>query len=107
MKTLNKIFYLISDESISTLRGQSVVLTCPIDVTSCGELHSVKWFKGNDRVAVVSGDGTVENVEGQYSGRWVVFNFVYFGILFVEFFVFNLWHKNIWAENGVEIFKVI
>lgn len=45
------------------------MLTCPIDVTSCGELHSVKWFKGNDRVAVVSGDGTVENVEGQYSGR--------------------------------------
>lgn len=63
------MFFSFSDETVSTLRGQSVVLTCPIDVKSCGELHSVKWFKGNERVAVVSGDGTVENVEGQYSGR--------------------------------------
>ena len=62
------IVFLIPDE-VSKLRGESVVLTCPIDVTSCGELHSVKWFKGNERVAVVSGDGTVENVESQYSGR--------------------------------------
>lgn len=58
-----------SDEPVAKLRGEAVVLTCPIDVAACGELHSVKWFKGSDRVAVVSGDGSVENVEGEYSGR--------------------------------------
>ncbi|KAJ6649402.1 hypothetical protein Bhyg_04636 [Pseudolycoriella hygida] len=62
---------IITGETVSTLRGQSVVLTCPIDITSCGDLHSVKWFKGNDRVAVVSGDGDVSNVEGQYTERGV------------------------------------
>lgn len=60
---------LVPDEMVLVHRGQPVVLTCPIDVTSCGELHSVKWFKGNDRVAVVSGDGIVENIEGQFSKR--------------------------------------
>ncbi|XP_037031703.1 hemicentin-2 isoform X5 [Bradysia coprophila] len=60
------------DETVSTLRGQSVVLTCPIDITSCGDLHSVKWFKGNERVAVVSGDGDVSNVEGQFTGRMTI-----------------------------------
>lgn len=60
---------LFTDELVSKLRGEAVVLTCPIDVTSCGELHSVKWFKGRDRVAVVSGDGAIENVEGNFSER--------------------------------------
>lgn len=65
----NSSFSLVPDEMVSAHRGQPVVLTCPIDVPSCGELHSVKWFKGSDRVAVVSGDGIVENVEGQFSKR--------------------------------------
>lgn len=70
-------FFYIPDETVSTLRGQSVVLTCPIDITSCGDLHSVKWFKGNDRVAVVSGDGDVSNVEGQFTGRYVFINILF------------------------------
>lgn len=44
-------------------------LTCPIDVDTCGELHSLKWFKGTDRIAVVSGDGEVAKVEGSYNDR--------------------------------------
>lgn len=40
-------------------------------MNACGELHSVKWFKGNDRIAVVSGDGEVANVEGELQGRLV------------------------------------
>lgn len=59
----------VSDVTISKLRGQTIILTCPIDIKTCGELHSVKWFKGNDRVAVVSGNGEVANVEGDYLGR--------------------------------------
>lgn len=59
----------ISDKTISKLRSQSVVLACPIDTINCGELHLVEWLKGGFRVAVVSGNGEVANVEGQYSGR--------------------------------------
>ncbi|XP_055692645.1 hemicentin-1 isoform X4 [Lutzomyia longipalpis] len=57
------------DESISSLRGHSVVLTCPMDVSSCGDLHSVKWFKGSDRIAVVSGNGEVVNIFSDYNSR--------------------------------------
>lgn len=56
-------------EEISKLRGHTATLECPIDVKSCGNLHSLKWFKGDDRVAVVSGNGELANVEGPYSGR--------------------------------------
>lgn len=65
-------FYcLITDDVLIKTRGQSVTLECPLDVNACGELHSVKWFKGNDRIAVVSGDGEVANVEGELQGRLV------------------------------------
>lgn len=64
------IFILFfTDESVSIFRGQPGTLTCPIDVKSCGELHSVKWFKGNERIAVLSGSGEVANVEGEFVGR--------------------------------------
>lgn len=54
-------------EEISKLRGHTATLECPIDVKSCGNLHSLKWFKGDDRVALVTASGT--SVEGPYSGR--------------------------------------
>ena len=33
------------------MRGQLVTLTCPIDAQNCGELHSIKWFKGTELLA--------------------------------------------------------
>uniref|UniRef100_A0A182P6J4 Ig-like domain-containing protein n=1 Tax=Anopheles epiroticus TaxID=199890 RepID=A0A182P6J4_9DIPT len=57
------------DERISVLRGDKVELACPIDIATCGELHSLKWFKGTERIAVVSGDGEVAKVEGSYNDR--------------------------------------
>lgn len=62
-------FFCITDKTISKSRGHTVALECPIDVQSCGNLHSVKWFRGNDRVAVVSGNGSLTHVEGAHSGR--------------------------------------
>lgn len=59
----------LSDKTISKSRGHTVALECPIDIQSCGSLHSLKWFRGNDRVALVPGDGGNPNVEGPYSGR--------------------------------------
>ncbi|XP_058118520.1 hemicentin-1 [Anopheles ziemanni] len=57
------------DGTISVLRGEKVELACPIDIATCGELHSLKWFKGTERIAVVSGDGEVAKVEGSYNDR--------------------------------------
>lgn len=61
--------FFVSDKTISESRGHTVELKCPIDLKSCGSLHSVKWFKGEERVAIISGDGEIANVEGPYSGR--------------------------------------
>ncbi|XP_055619524.1 hemicentin-1 isoform X2 [Toxorhynchites rutilus septentrionalis] len=63
----NKV--LCQDETVSVLRSEKVELTCLIDIATCGELHSLKWFKGTDRIAVVSGDGEVAKVEGSYNDR--------------------------------------
>ncbi|XP_058834264.1 hemicentin-1 isoform X3 [Topomyia yanbarensis] len=60
---------LCQDESVSVLRSEKVELTCPIDIATCGELHSLKWFRGQHRIAVVSGDGEVAKVEGGYKDR--------------------------------------
>uniref|UniRef100_A0A182Y1N1 Ig-like domain-containing protein n=1 Tax=Anopheles stephensi TaxID=30069 RepID=A0A182Y1N1_ANOST len=59
----------LMNEKISVLRGEKVELACPIDIATCGELHSLKWFKGTERIAVVSGDGEVAKVEGSYNDR--------------------------------------
>lgn len=59
----------IADETISSLWEKSITLTCPFDVTSCGELHSIKWTRGRETIAVVSGDGQVVNVNPSYESR--------------------------------------
>lgn len=59
----------VSDETISSLWEKKVTLTCPFDVTSCGELHSIKWTKGRETIAVVSGDGQLVNVNPSYDPR--------------------------------------
>lgn len=66
---IKRRFFVDADDTILKLRGESATLSCPIDAATCGELHSIKWFKGSDRVAVVSGDGSVQNVEGAFSGK--------------------------------------
>ncbi|XP_065086926.1 hemicentin-1 isoform X2 [Ochlerotatus camptorhynchus] len=66
---LNKVLCQVPDETVQVLRSEKVELTCPIDIETCGELHSLKWFKGTDRIAVVSGDGEVAKVEGSYNDR--------------------------------------
>nr|XP_029731892.1 hemicentin-1 isoform X2 [Aedes albopictus] len=66
---LNEVLCQVPDETVKVLRSEKVELICPIDIDTCGELHSLKWFKGTDRIAVVSGDGEVAKVEGSYNDR--------------------------------------
>lgn len=60
----------------SVSRGQSATLTCPIDITNCGELHSIKWFKGSERIGVASGDGKFSQVEGSFSDRYSILLYI-------------------------------
>lgn len=64
------VFVLSEQTKISVWKQQPVVLSCKIDPEKCGELHSVKWQKGdNSRVAVVSGNGEISIIEDQYKDR--------------------------------------
>lgn len=63
------VYSSIADETIPSLWEKTVTLTCPFDVSSCGELHSIKWTKGRETIALVSGDGQVVNVHPSYSPR--------------------------------------
>lgn len=53
------------------LIGEKTILECPIDISTCGTLHSVKWFKGNERIAVVSGEGNFVSIDGDQKDRLV------------------------------------
>jgi hypothetical protein len=62
----------ISD--IYVLENQSTILSCPIEATSCGELYSIRWFRGADQnskedIAVASGNGSFTNVLDPFKER--------------------------------------
>lgn len=66
---IDKKKILSSDQPQYVIRGKTTNLTCPIDITNCGELHSIKWFMGDIQIAVVSGDGEIRKVEEAYADR--------------------------------------
>lgn len=73
MMTMTMIMTTESTSQLYVPRGQSTSLTCPLETTTCGELHSITWFKGGtERIAVASGDGKFTQVEGTFSDRYVV-----------------------------------
>ncbi|KAI8433700.1 hypothetical protein MSG28_015695 [Choristoneura fumiferana] len=41
-------------EQASALVGDTATLKCRIDVAACGEMHSVKWYKDDERIYVFS-----------------------------------------------------
>jgi hypothetical protein len=61
--------YIFLDNTQYIIRGQSTSLTCPIDDRNCGELHSIKWFRGQTRIGVASGDKEVRRIEDEFSDR--------------------------------------
>ncbi|KAL0810649.1 hypothetical protein ABMA28_010756, partial [Loxostege sticticalis] len=50
----------------SAIVGATARLRCRIDGKSCGEMHSIKWYKADARVYVYSaaGDAPVSRPEG-------------------------------------------
>lgn len=67
LKFFSIIFF--SDETISEREGNTVVLTCPVDIDSCGDLHSLNWFKGEQRIAVFLHDENSTNIISEYKDR--------------------------------------
>ncbi|XP_067643045.1 uncharacterized protein nrm isoform X2 [Eurosta solidaginis] len=58
------------DESISEHEGKSVVIPCPVNKDKCGNLHSINWFKGDDRIAaMLLGDSNVTSVSDEFANR--------------------------------------
>ncbi|XP_032573485.1 uncharacterized protein LOC6620129 isoform X3 [Drosophila sechellia] len=61
------------DTTISQQESQSVVLPCPVDAEKCGKLHSLNWFKGDDRIAaMLLGDSNVTSVNKEFDERVTV-----------------------------------
>ncbi|XP_041564220.1 uncharacterized protein LOC108136874 isoform X3 [Drosophila elegans] len=61
------------DTTISEQESQSVVLPCPVNEDKCGKLHSLNWFKGDDRIAaMLLGDNNVTSVNKEFEERVTV-----------------------------------
>lgn len=60
----------ILDQTISEQESKSVVLQCPVNEDKCGKLHSLNWFKGDDRIAaMLLGENNATSVNKEFEGR--------------------------------------
>ncbi|KAH8322053.1 hypothetical protein KR059_001059, partial [Drosophila kikkawai] len=61
------------DEIISEQESKSVVLQCPVNEDKCGKLHSLNWFKGDDRIAaMLLGENNATSVNKDFEERVTV-----------------------------------
>lgn len=57
-------------EDLSGLAGQEVSVPCSVDVATCGDFHSVKWYRESQRVFVYSELANLERSEGSLTNRY-------------------------------------
>lgn len=62
--------------------GLSVSLPCRVDTAQCGELHSVKWYRDNQRIYVFSHVAGIARPEGDGSDRSVNILYVNPGVIY-------------------------
>ncbi|XP_059487909.1 uncharacterized protein LOC132203822 isoform X10 [Neocloeon triangulifer] len=60
---------LNTQADIAGLVGDTMLLPCEIDTGKCGELHSIKWYRGSSRIFVFSEAAKIARAEGEYAGR--------------------------------------
>lgn len=60
---------LNTQADIAGLVGDTMLLPCEIDTAKCGELHSIKWYRGSSRIYVFSENANIAKAEGEYAGR--------------------------------------
>ena len=51
------------------LAGHEASLGCSVDVASCGDFHSVKWYRESQRIFVFSELANLERSEGFLTNR--------------------------------------
>ncbi|TDG39892.1 hypothetical protein AWZ03_013686, partial [Drosophila navojoa] len=65
--------FLYAYRTISEHENKNVVLPCPVNEQKCGKLHSLNWFKGDDRIAaMLLGDSNVTSVNDEFKNRVTV-----------------------------------
>ncbi|XP_037890321.1 uncharacterized protein LOC119637932 isoform X6 [Glossina fuscipes] len=61
---------LAVDQVISEQEGKTVIVPCPVNREKCGELHSLNWFKGDNRIAaMLLDDSNVTSVAAEFEDR--------------------------------------
>ncbi|KAH8233853.1 hypothetical protein KR032_000185, partial [Drosophila birchii] len=61
------------DNIISEQESKSVVLQCPVNEDKCGKIHSLNWFKGDDRIAaMLLGENNATSVNKKFKERVTV-----------------------------------
>ncbi|KAG7159602.1 Titin-like 13, partial [Homarus americanus] len=66
---------LVRRYDVLGLAGENVHLPCEVDKASCGDFHSIKWYKGNDRVFIFSDTANVKRAEGPLLDRTHISSF--------------------------------
>lgn len=74
LRFCNAFSLLFSDATteIKAFAGSSVDLPCKVDVSQCGDLHSVKWYRDTSRIYVFSQVGGIKRAEGDATERSVL-----------------------------------
>ena len=59
----------LSQRDLSGLVGETIFLPCDVDTEKCGDLHSIKWYRGSSRIYVFSEMAGITRPEGDYTER--------------------------------------
>ncbi|PSN34184.1 hypothetical protein C0J52_27028 [Blattella germanica] len=68
----------LPQRDLSGLVGETISLPCDVDTVKCGDLHSIKWYRGSSRIFVFSEMAGIARSEGDYTERSGGFNIQHF-----------------------------
>ncbi|XP_046675860.1 hemicentin-2-like isoform X7 [Homalodisca vitripennis] len=64
-----EIFEGVKQRDMKGLVGETIQLPCSVNTETCGDLHSIKWYRGSSRIYVFSEMAGIARAEGDYSER--------------------------------------
>ncbi|KAG8292421.1 hypothetical protein J6590_040380 [Homalodisca vitripennis] len=59
----------VKQRDMKGLVGETIQLPCSVNTETCGDLHSIKWYRGSSRIYVFSEMAGIARAEGDYSER--------------------------------------
>ncbi|XP_071450004.1 uncharacterized protein nrm [Hetaerina americana] len=60
---------IVPHADVAGLVGDPIKLPCDVDRGRCGDLHSIKWYRGSSRIYVFSDMAGIARPEGEYAER--------------------------------------